>query len=99
MYPVMQSNYEKPPWEFCDRRGLFALDCRTDRHWDDIAGRYGPCLLCLDLLFGKHQEVPNQRDSQGPAQVPAKTRGKSKKGGKWGETRGTRRRLAGKIFG
>ena len=28
MYPVMRGNYEKPHWEFCDRRGLFALDCR-----------------------------------------------------------------------
>ena len=54
MYPVMRGNYEKPPWEFCDRRGLFALDCRTDGRWDDLAGRYGPCLPCLDLLSGKH---------------------------------------------
>ena len=43
MYPVMRGNYEKPPLEFRDRRGLFALHCRTDGHWDDIAGRYGPC--------------------------------------------------------
>ena len=42
MYPVMRGNYEKPPWEFCDRRGLFALDCRIYGRWDDIAGRYGP---------------------------------------------------------
>ena len=54
MYPVMRGNYEKPPWELCDRRGLFALDCRTDGRWDDRAGRYGPCLPCLDLLSGKH---------------------------------------------
>ena len=54
MYPVMRGNYEKPPWEFCNRRGLFALDCRTDGHWNDIAGRYGPCLPYLDLLSGKH---------------------------------------------
>ena len=40
--------------EFCDRRGLFALDCRTDGRLDDIARRYGPCLPCLDLLSGKH---------------------------------------------
>ena len=33
----MQGNYEKPPWEFCDRRGLIALDYRTDGCWDDIA--------------------------------------------------------------
>ena len=37
----MRGNYEKPPWEFHDRPGLFALDCRTDGHWDDRAGRYG----------------------------------------------------------
>ena len=54
MYPVMRGNYEKPPWEFCDRRGLFALDCRTDGRWDGLAGRGGPCLPCLDLLSGKH---------------------------------------------
>ena len=42
MYPVMVGNYEQPPWEFCDRRGLFALDCRTDGRWDDIARRYAP---------------------------------------------------------
>ena len=54
MYPVMRSTYEKPPWEFCDRRGLFALDCRADGRWDDIACRYGPNLPCLDLLSGKH---------------------------------------------
>ena len=54
MYPVMRGNYEKPPWEFCDRRGPFALDCRKDGRWDDLAGRYGPCLPCLDLLSGKH---------------------------------------------
>ena len=40
MYPVMRGNYEKPPLEFCDRRGLFALDCRIDARWDNIAGRY-----------------------------------------------------------
>ena len=54
MYSVRRGSYEKPPSEVCDRRGLFALDCRTDGRWDDIAGRYGPCLLCLDLLSGKH---------------------------------------------
>ena len=54
MYPVIRGNYEKPPWEFCDRQGLFALDCRTHGCWDDIAARYGPCLSCLDLLSGKH---------------------------------------------
>ena len=54
MYPFMRGNYEKPPWEFCDRRGLFTLDCRTDGRWDDLAGRYGPYLPCLDLLSGKH---------------------------------------------
>ena len=54
MCPVMWGNYEKPPWEFCDRRGLFAVDCRTDGRWDDIVSRYGPCLPCLDLLSGKH---------------------------------------------
>ena len=42
MYPVMRGNYEQPPWDFCDRRGLFALSCRTDVGWDDIACRYGP---------------------------------------------------------
>ena len=55
----MQGNYEKPPWEFCDRRGLFALDYRTDGCWDDIAGRYGPYLPCVDLLFGKHADRMN----------------------------------------
>ena len=54
MYPVMRGNYEKPPWEFCDRRVVFPLDCRTDSRWDDIARHYGPCLPCLDLLSGKH---------------------------------------------
>ena len=54
MYPVMRGNYEKPPWEFCNRRGLFALDSRTDGRCDDLAGRYGPCLPCLDFLSGKH---------------------------------------------
>ena len=54
MYPVMRGNNEKPPWEFRGRRGLFALDCRTEGRWDDVAGRYGPCLPCLDLLSGKH---------------------------------------------
>ena len=28
MYPVMRGNYKKPPCEFCDRQGLFAVDCR-----------------------------------------------------------------------
>ena len=42
MYPVMRESYEKPPWDLCDRRGLLALDCGTDAHWDDITGRYGP---------------------------------------------------------
>ena len=55
MYPVMQGNYEKPPSEFCDCRGLLSLDCRTDGRWGDIGGRYGPCLPCLDLLSGKHE--------------------------------------------
>ena len=59
MYPIMRGNYEKPPWEFCDRRGLFALDCRTDGRWDDIARRYGACLPCLNLLSGKHAGRPN----------------------------------------
>ena len=54
MYPVMRGNYEQPPWEFCDRQGLFTLDCRTDGRWDDIAGRYDPCVPCLDLLSWKH---------------------------------------------
>ena len=54
MYTVMRGNYEKPPWDFCGRRGLFALDCRTNGCWDDIPGCYGPCLPCLDLLSGKH---------------------------------------------
>ena len=54
MYPVMRANYEKPPWEFCDRRWLLALDCRTDGHWGDLARRYGPCPRCHDLLSGKH---------------------------------------------
>ena len=54
MYPVMRGNYENPPWEFCDRRGPFAPDCYTHGRSDDIAGRYGPCLPCLDLLSGKH---------------------------------------------
>ena len=36
-YPVMRGNYEKPPSEFCDRRGLLALDCCTDGRCDDIA--------------------------------------------------------------
>ena len=54
MYPVMRGNYEKPPWEFCDRRALFATDCHTDGRWDDTAGRYGPCVPCLGLLSGKH---------------------------------------------
>ena len=48
IYPVMRGNYEEPHWEFCHRRGLFAVDCRTDGRWDDIAGRYGP------YLSGKH---------------------------------------------
>ena len=47
-------NHEKPPWELCDRRGLCALDCRTDGPWDDIACHYGPYLLCLDLRSGQH---------------------------------------------
>ena len=54
MYHVMRGNYEKPPWEICDRLGLFALDGRTDGRWDDIAGRYGPCLPFRGLLSGKH---------------------------------------------
>ena len=54
MYPVMRRNYDKTPWEFGVRRGLFALDCRKDGRWDDIAGRYGPHLPCLGLLPGKH---------------------------------------------
>ena len=54
MYPIMRGNYEKPPWELCDRRGLFALDCRADGCWDLIAGRYCPFLPCRDLLSGKH---------------------------------------------
>ena len=53
MCPVMRGNYEKPPREFCGR-GVFALACCTDGCWDDIAGRCGPCRLCLDLLSGKH---------------------------------------------
>ena len=61
MYPVMRGNYERPPWEFCDRRGLFALDCRTDGGWDDIAGSYGPLVLCLHLLSGKHAARLNSR--------------------------------------
>ena len=54
MYPVMRGNYEKLPREFGDRGGLFALDWRTDGRWNDTAGRYGPCVPCLDLLSGKH---------------------------------------------
>ena len=54
MYPVMRSNDEKPLWEFCDRRRLFAVDCRTDGRWDGIACCYGSCLSCVDLLSGKH---------------------------------------------
>ena len=38
-------NYEKSPCEFCDRRGLFAVHCRTDGCLGDIAGRYGPVWL------------------------------------------------------
>ena len=60
MYPVMRGNYEKPPWEFYDCRGLFALDCRTDGLWDDLAGRHRPCVPCLHLLPGKHA---TRRDS------------------------------------
>ena len=47
MYPVMRGNYEKPTWEFRDRPGLFALDCRTAGRWDIIAGRYAwpPCAV------------------------------------------------------
>ena len=41
MYAVMQGTYEKLPWEFCDRRGLIAVDWPTDGRWDSIAGRYG----------------------------------------------------------
>ena len=58
-YHVMRGNYEKPRWEFFDRRGLFALDSRTDGRWDDIRGRYGPRLPCLDLLSGKHAASMN----------------------------------------
>ena len=54
MYLVMQGNYEKLPTNFCERRGLFTVGCRTDGPWDDIARRYGPCLPCLELLSGKH---------------------------------------------
>ena len=54
MQPIMRGNYAKQPWELCDRRGLFALDCRTYGRWDEVAGRYGPCLPCLDLLSRKH---------------------------------------------
>ena len=54
MYPVVRGKYEEPTWEICDLRGLFALDCRTDGRWDDIASRSGPCLPCLDSLSGKH---------------------------------------------
>ena len=36
MYPVMAVNYEKPPWEFGERRGLFAPDSRMDGRWDNI---------------------------------------------------------------
>ena len=30
IYPVIRSNYEKPRWECCIRRGVLALHCRTD---------------------------------------------------------------------
>ena len=50
----MRGNYKKPPWELCDRHGLFALDCRAQARLDGIADRYGPCLPCLDLLSGQH---------------------------------------------
>ena len=46
MYPVMRGNYEKPPWEFCDRRGLFAVDFCTDGRWDDIERHHGPGVPC-----------------------------------------------------
>ena len=49
MYPIMRGNYEKPPWESCNRQGLFAVDGRSDGRWV-----YGPCLPCPDLLSGKH---------------------------------------------
>ena len=49
MYPVMRGNYEKPPWEFCDRQVLFALNCRTNGRCEDTA-----YLPCPDLLSGKH---------------------------------------------
>ena len=54
MYPVVRGSYEKPLLNVCDRRGLFALMCHTDGRWDDIAGRWWPCLPCLDLLPRKH---------------------------------------------
>ena len=61
MYPIMRGNYEKPPWEFCDRRELFALDCRTDGRWDAIAGHHGPHVPCLYLLSEKHAATLNSR--------------------------------------
>ena len=30
------------------------LDCRTAGRWDDMAGRYSPCVSSLDLLSGRH---------------------------------------------
>ena len=54
MYPIMWGYYEKPPSHDCDRRGLFALDCRMDGRWDYTASRHGPCLPCMDLLSRKH---------------------------------------------
>ena len=50
----MRGHYEKRHWEFCGLRRLFHVDCPTDGRWDDIAGRYGPCLPRRDLLSGKH---------------------------------------------
>ena len=40
--------------EFCDRKGLFALDCHTASLSDNVAGQYGPYLPCMDLVSGKH---------------------------------------------
>ena len=53
MDPVMRWNYEKPPQNFCDRRGLFSLGCRADGCWDHIADCYVPYLPCLDFLFAR----------------------------------------------
>ena len=52
--PAMPGNCEKQPSQVCDRQGLFALHCRRDNRWDDIARRYSPCLPCPDLRSGKH---------------------------------------------